>query len=532
MRSDAHARRTVSGVRSVSLRAAVAAILLAGCGDPGPVRAVHEVLDRTLVASGRYARLGLLGSAEEEAHVFADRDGALVVVPLRGGEPCEVGPAHWTLPVGLVEFVDPPFYAVVLHPMTPRLWYFDDENDAGWGDLRWTDADCRTRAPLVDDAVEWGWLGSLWRTGGGDVYRVDYRSGEAAFVRSGVDRVVGGNAAGMWLVERGALVLRDPEGAAEIARFGTGVREAAVAMDFGAAAAFVDEDGLSLVDGTTLEVEGPIATDACTPAFLPELSLGQVTLSFRSPCAESRLGLHVPGEAGVRSFDAGVTGVRWLSGGWIFYVVGAEPGARIGRLFAVPPGADAAVLVGEAGDLDAVSALEIAGGVPGDFLVVVDHDGQGGTLGRWTADGLVPLVEDATDPVAANWSIAAPGAEVGTRVLALQGFEGERGALVVVDPYGESVREIGDGVPRDGFRFSAAEASVDYVDRWDGAAGSGRLRTYSISDRRASTIDEGVSELRPVLWPEPGLLYAIPDGDRAGIWFVALDRRAADVRVD
>ena len=30
----------------------------------------------------------------------------------------------------------------------------------------------------------------------------------------------------------------------------------------------------------------------------------------------------------------------------------------------------------------------------------------------------------------------------------------------------------------------------------------------------------------------PGLLYTIPDGDRAGIWFVKLDRREADLRVD
>jgi len=510
----------------VSVSRVLVFLLCAACGDAGPVRSVHRVRERRQIAAGRYSNLDILGSANEYAHVVATRDGSdLVVLPFEGGEGCTVGPAHWTNGVGVVEFSDPPFWAVVLRPMTPRLWYFDNPNEEGWGDLRLTDSRCHTDEPLVTDAVDWGWLGYLWRTRSRDVRRVDFLGGTSELVAVGVDDAVGGNLAGVWLAESGELVLLGGEAWDEIARFGYGVREAAVSMSFGGWAAFVDDDGLSLVDGTTLEVGAPIEADACEPAFLPELSLGATFLSYLSPCASRRLVLRVPGSDERVALGEGVTATRWLQGGWVFYAAGGEPGARVGEIWAVPPGATEAVRVGANGDLDAIDALEIFGGAPGEFLVEVD-----GGLGRWTPEAFVPLADGVAAHRTAIWSIVAPGWEVRARVAALVDFDGEVGRLVLVDPLGGETTEIASDVPLDGFRFTGAEAAIDFIDEWDGDGG--RLRARQIATGTTETIDEDVSELREVLWPETGLLYTVTAADREGIWFVEMDRPEASIRVD
>jgi hypothetical protein len=103
--------------------------------------------------------------------------------------------------------------------------------------------------------------------------------------------------------------------------------------------------------------------------------------------------------------------------------------------------------------------------------------------------------------------------------LRLSDFNGTTGTLIqdwngLDEPIANDVAPLEydtlDGIPLDGF---------GYIADWDASAQSGTL--YMRNQRLGSTmsIATGVSDFFGTSFPLPGILYAIPNGKNAGIWF-------------
>src|SRR5262249_7905563 len=87
--------------------------------------------------------------------------------------------------------------------------------------------------------------------------------------------------AGLWLIEGGQAVLRDPKGE-QLARIGRDVQEISIFDE--ETIAFVDADGLSLFDRDN--GKKAIAKDACGPRSLNGFSVE--TVAYFSPCDARR----------------------------------------------------------------------------------------------------------------------------------------------------------------------------------------------------------------------------------------------------
>jgi len=152
--------------------------------------------------------------------------------------------------------------------------------------------------------------------------------------------------------------------------------------------------------------------------------------------------------------------------------------------------------------------------------VLSDFADAAGSLGVLRQGMLQPIAEGVPE-----WALKSDRA--GQHLATLRDFAGAVGQLIwspaegaAVDPTSLTWTELGKGVPRDQYAF------LDSATRLPGlafigdanASGQGRLQYFNFELEALGEINRGVSDFQPVGEP-PGILYTIPTGKNAGIWF-------------
>ena len=82
----------------------------------------------------------------------------------------------------------------------------------------------------------------------------------------------------------------------------------------------------------------------------------------------------------------------------------------------------------------------------------------------------------------------------------------------------DSPRVIASDVAVGNYRFFTYMNALTYTDAWDIQNGVGNLNLYELDLDATTFISEGVREFLEIFWPWEGIMYVVPNGDRAGIW--------------
>jgi hypothetical protein len=444
--------------------------------------------------------------------------------------------------------------------------YHEEQDERGKGDVQFVGFDCKPRleplpnASLPDVPFPRSKPKGLLTLGAdGELSLVDARNGRLVSV---ADDVSTGRSEGkfLWTLEEGVVVVYD-EALEEVASWGSNVRELVVrggAQD--PSAILVDDEGLSFVSVKTGE-KTPVSETGCAPA-----SLGSGVIAYFDPCETRTLQLSIPGSSllaeeervtltvadGVSNHQG--TQVSFREGSGIVLFLVGEPDSATGELHA-------ARLIGDetTAQDDQVLAPQalFAGG-----NIFADWNGSSGRL-------VVPSYDEADDALAVTGlvDVASDVARVFGGTLTsergiLENFDGATGDLSVVSASGDTyeTRKLASGVPlqdqtvevetgdfafvgdfdgtsgtpylvHDGkvravgkkafpgtLRFLAQPRAIAYLAD-NGTPGTARLKVWLIDAELDFHVAERVTEYRELPWPSPGLLYAVPDGDAAGIWF-------------
>ena len=386
------------------------------------------------------------------------------------------------------------------------------EGEAGdtSGTLRVFDVSCEVvlQAPAVELPVEWVFSADgrreacTARTVDGSLLWIDPWAPEVRTLGEHVSAFGRLSPSTFWLVEEGVLVVRDAEGDT-LASVGSGVTEVASAPD-GTELAFVGEGGLFTV---SLAKPAPvaIATEG-TPCMPKYLEYTPETLAYREDCALGNLAILDQSTGKRQLISSAVADVSsvWTSDEmWIFFV--REPPGGERELWAVREGGEPA-LVGLSPD---PALYRIAFHQEHGFFVLLDHDGGTGTFGAWTPDGgFDPLLERAGWPLLRNGYLTA----VAER-------EGDVGALIGLELETLDSALRVEGVPWQSVRHSSSQAPLlGYIRDWSGSIGAGTFEVWVQPTGQRVEVDEGVSELRELLWPRPGVVYAVRTLGREGLW--------------
>lgn len=81
-----------------------------------------------------------------------------------------------------------------------------------------------------------------------------------------------------------------------------------------------------------------------------------------------------------------------------------------------------------------------------------------------------------------------------------------------------SPRVIASQVPVGKYQFFKYMNAIVYTSNWNTSTGKGELNLHQLDIDAVTTISEEVNEFLEITWPWEGVVYLIPDGDRAGIW--------------
>ncbi len=82
----------------------------------------------------------------------------------------------------------------------------------------------------------------------------------------------------------------------------------------------------------------------------------------------------------------------------------------------------------------------------------------------------------------------------------------------------DSPRVVASQVPMLHYRFFEFMNALTYTDGWDSQNGIGNLNLYELDLDARTFISDQVREFQEVIWPWVGVMYVVPDGERAGIW--------------
>ncbi len=528
-----------------------------------------ELLDipgRQLV-SGHYSRLELDGSLESGGWIVAHRhdlDAPTVsVISFAGNGQCDVvGAKDFQRVSSRVDVALPGLIAVQR-----------EEGPEGSDAVEFVGFDCESRLePVAASALpsvpfpRSAPRGLLMLTRDGRLLLVDATRPAleeiATHVRSGSsegDR--------LWL-------LRDVEGASEVVAYDSsleelgrwpGITELAVLGWAEHSGVIRDEEGLhfvSVADGTKELID----EDGCHA-----VALGNQVLAYYAPCAERRLQLSIPGHLLERDEDRVTVDIarhvmapaevilNWQGkDSFVLYQVnptsGSEPTGelRLAERLGYDPDerqdADRSVLPngrvhraqiytdwdGSSGTLMAPryttregrSAFEgldpVAEGVaqlPGGDVgsergVLIDFDGAVGKLARFsrTSDGTFDHVE-----LASGVPIQNQVADAGGAGFAFVGDHGPEGGIAYLVAGGKG-RPIGERALPNTLRFLEDPSALAYLAH-DGSGRTATLRAWLLQSELNVRVSEEVSEYRELPWPSAGLLYAVPAGERAGVWF-------------
>lgn len=545
--------------------------LAEGLGDVGdsltsPDAALLDSPGRKL-AAGQYHRLLIDGSLDDGGHVIAlrtiDEGTEAAIIPYLEGDGCTITPATAFERLSSRVDVDLPGVISVQR----------NTDSTGRGTIDFVDFDCKTVIESIPDASlpqiafpAASPEGLLALTLQGDLYqvnavhqRLDSIANEVTIARTDTDR--------LWTIENGELVLRDVE-YRELERFGTGVTEFTLPGGTVLQVAFMDENGLSVWnedDGVTL-----VSETACGPT-----SWGLDVVAYYDPCETQklhvytlggRLGLeeefvHIEGPEGAVDLVSSlvVFGQGHRTSEFMFLAAGPSGNQlMLGTIDAEPEVMDGTVQMESVVIAD--NNATIRSGVP-----YTDWDGVSGTLmdrerdEEGTTVGVIAVAPGvASLPGGTPYSLAGAltnfdgttgtlevlirtGDDIESQLIAdrvplqTQSVEAETGRRAFIGDSDDGIvgalylsnepnsgrltyRKIGEYAHIDTARFLEQPRGVAYLARRPGNQYAS-LEVYLLDSELTVTVHQRVSEYRTVPWPAPGILYAVPSGDDAGLWF-------------
>lgn len=86
-------------------------------------------------------------------------------------------------------------------------------------------------------------------------------------------------------------------------------------------------------------------------------------------------------------------------------------------------------------------------------------------------------------------------------------------------PGPETPVTLASGITPGKVEFFQEMAAIGYIGNWNGTLQEGHLAVHEMALDAFTDISDGVREFQEVTWPSEGIMYVIPNGDRAGIWF-------------
>lgn len=360
----------------------------------------------------------------------------------------------------------------------------------------------------------------------------------------------------IWSIEGGNLVART-HAFDVLARFGTNVTEFATTTETVARTAFVDGGALFVVTDDFKTVT-QIEPDACKVGF-PSGFRGR-GLSYYAPCASERLVLYGspllsdpgPGQSDQKfPLSDSATGNPQIafSGdqGFVFFVSNSDPNATNGTLWGGAIGSTLeSIAAGPQLDGRRAPIIQLEGT---SWRMLVEVTARVGRLIQWnpgaTPNTIAESVAEEDDPLAiVNYdgkvgdlaildsvgisAIVAKGVPRGgidvepRGIAAITEFDGTSGTLLASPADASRFDAVAPQVSLKGFGVIQSLAAVAYLHDYDPRSRSGMLGVRVIES--GDTFDTGVraSEWVEVGWPQPGLLYVVPNGNHQGIWFAAL----------
>jgi len=571
-----------AGVRLGSVGVVLTCLALPSCDLNGLVDISDSLLDPDAalldhpgrkLAAGHYSELKIAGSSESGGYVLARRedseDPRFAVVPFLLGSPCEYAPA--------IDYDRFSSRVNIELPGTVSVLVDQDESDPNMGTVRFIDYECHEVIEEVPHTALPGLLfpgidpiGMLARSADGTLYLIDAEERTTTVAARDVDYgVVAGNF--LFTMEKGEVVIRD-QLLDEVDRVGSGVSFIVATGGDDLTLAYYDAGGVHAwteKGGSTL-----LAEDGCQLWYAATDSV-----AYYAPCDSRRLALttrssvafgvegdtalvtvHGPTNATLPSLKiasgASVSSSQLLE---VTVVTTTDPTSTSGELVALSlPEVEAGA---ETIEMTATVLADNVTFVPQHGLYYQDyHDGRG-TLLDFERDeddlitGVFPVAENVVwtpygDPYSYRgiladydgtvgrllWLIRGDGNLVSEVVLGedvpLQNFVGDYenemvGYVSELDDEGTGVLTIVDSL---GLYHIANRVVIDEVRLLDDPRGLVFLRralskeTFELHAwlRDADldlVIHEAVSEYIPIPWPSPGILYSVPKGGDAGLWF-------------
>jgi hypothetical protein len=82
----------------------------------------------------------------------------------------------------------------------------------------------------------------------------------------------------------------------------------------------------------------------------------------------------------------------------------------------------------------------------------------------------------------------------------------------------DSPQVIASNVPVGKYKFFLYMSALAYADSWDREHDVGSLNLRQLDLDTWTFVSDQVREFMEIFWPWEGVMYVVPDGDRAGIW--------------
>lgn len=226
----------------------------------------------------------------------------------------------------------------------------------------------------------------------------------------------------------------------------------------------------------------------------------------------------------------------------------------VGPLWIYQVGAEAPVLLGERGDVDAVflepsdadwkgvaqlNYQRLGGYMAHDWVhfdwdgsteliaerivrntasgeVLVNFDGVSGDLPLFSNDGVSIVAEKVPPNLGEASSFTTP-----RRHARMDQFDGETGRVLLSNEFDRPSLwdPVATGVTPESLRFAWFMPAVMFLENWDAETQTGDLVAYNYELDARATISEGVSSFDLTSYPWDGVVYAVPYGKRQGVWF-------------
>lgn len=352
----------------------------------------------------------------------------------------------------------------------------------------------------------------------------------------------------MWTIEKGEIVVRD-RSFAELARFGQDVDDLVHGADDDGRAmiAYHQESGeVRVAYASDLTSSARIESDACRVSF----SSGNdgTRLLYYSPCEERNVVAYDLATEKRNVLAEGVANYRIIGertdGTVTMYITNDDGNSSVGTLWA-RFGAEQPVRIGVNGHLG-LTRLNTSGEIKaildwgehggtlsvgqagveleellsdvvyyGSSGVIADWDGEAGTLYNLTSELTVERV--LKDVTTRGLKYDSPT----KRSLVLMNFDGDKGDLMLVRQNDQKEEPIlmSKDVQADSYQFTVQLPTVTILSGLDAETGTATLKLRKLDGSGETIVADGVSEALEVSWPKAGMLYSIPVGERAGIWF-------------